>query len=53
MDYTKATLISSKDYLLLINPIFEGQTKCNENGDYTMYFTSENKLYKINKNILD
>lgn len=46
--FKDAPIKESAFYSTLINPIFEGQTRVQEDGTYKMYFTSNNKLYGFN-----
>jgi hypothetical protein len=49
-EFSQATEITSSDYLKLVNPIFEGQTRVNEEAKYKMYWSSEGKMYyTVNK----
>ena len=50
-DFTNAIVLEVDQYLKLVNPKFEGQTPANEDGDYSMYFSSENKLYVRHTNL--
>lgn len=42
-----AKQITSQEYMDLINPIFKGQTRLDENNQYWMVFEDNNVLYKI------
>jgi len=46
-----AKLITTKQYCELKNPVFEGQTKTNSNGQYKMY-CSDNGLFYYTNNTL-
>lgn len=49
-DFNNAVIMDNKHYLTLDNPIFEGQTKVDKNGEYKMYFSHNGELfgYKFN-----
>jgi len=44
-------LISSLEYMDLIEPIFEAQTRVDEEGYYYMVFSSQGILYKIHNKL--
>lgn len=46
-----AKLITSSEYMNLIDPIFQGQTKTDNNGDYKMYWLSEGQHYVTHNNL--
>ena len=46
-------LITSLEYLDLVNPQFVGQTRANKEGDYHMVFLSEDVYYSIKHNLLN
>lgn len=46
-----AKFISSKDYMLLRHPKFEGQTRADDNGDYKMYWSVDNAYYYTENNL--
>lgn len=45
------TLITNIEYMDLVDPRFEGQTKVNHQGEYYMIFSSEGKFYKTSNKI--
>lgn len=52
MNYTQkefeaAQMITSAEYCKLNNTRFEGQTRVDDNNEYTMYFSCNNVLYGI------
>lgn len=55
MNYTqeqfRSTPLNTVDYITLDNPVFEGQTSANENGDYIMYFSCNGILYGFSHNL--
>jgi hypothetical protein len=40
-----STLITNKEYNQLENPIFQGQTRIDKNGQYRMYWEDNGKFY--------
>lgn len=50
-DFKNAPIMDSIHYGTLDNPIFEGQTRVDSNGDYKMYFSSEGQLFGYQHNI--
>jgi hypothetical protein len=44
-------IITSVEYCELVNPIFQGQTRCDENNMYYMCWESEGKLYKTHNKL--
>ncbi len=47
-----AIKISATEYLKLENPIFEGQTRVNENGEYKMYWRVGDKVYYTENSLM-
>ena len=45
------TLITSDEYMNLVNPQFKGQTRLDENNMYYMCWESEGKLYKTHSKL--
>ena len=46
-DYKKRNEISIDQYQDLVDPVFIGQTPCDEDGNYTSMWESEGKYYQI------
>lgn len=44
-------LITSDEYMKLNSPVFQGQTKPNQEGIYYMVFECEGQLYKTQNKI--
>lgn len=44
-DFNDAPIMDSKHYMTLDAPEFEGQTRANSNGEYTMYFSNNGQLF--------
>lgn len=44
-------LITSDEYMKLDSPVFQGQTKPNQEGIYYMVFKCEDQLYKTQNKI--
>ena len=52
-DYLNAIVLSPTQYMTLVEPKFEGQTAMDEEGNCSVYWSSEGKLYVRHMNILD
>ena len=44
-------LITSEEYIDLVNPIFKGQTKLNDRNMYYMIWESDGVLYKTHMSL--
>lgn len=44
-------LITNEEYSKLVDPKFEGQTRCDENNMYYMCWSSEGVLYKTHNKL--
>ena len=47
----KAKEITSQEYMSLKNPIFQGQTRLDDNYQYWMLFEDNGTLYKIHNRL--
>lgn len=45
------TLITNKEYCSLVNPIFKGQTRCDDNNMYYMIWEDDGVLYKTHNKL--
>lgn len=52
-DFAAATEITSTQYLKLLDPKFEGQTRMDQDGNYSMYFSCNGVLYMIRRSLLN
>ena len=51
-EFAKATVVTATElYAASENPTFEGQTRVDDDGNYTMFWSIDNKYYKTNNNL--
>lgn len=49
----QALVKDSAHYMTLDNPQFEGQTRADEEGNYTMYFSNNGELFAYKHNLFN